>query len=346
MLQLLQPRNSTQYVISGTKYLRLGSRSIFNLYGTNLQNIEKDARKMYLCDVGCKLNQRDQSGAEALIVAYLCRHGQFRELFLNNIKPHVFVALHLFREIWKEKIKSENLDIHADIDKLCSTSISNLRANPFFKSVDKLIKSSDNWKPSERYYYIAKMVCHASNYGIRAGAFCINSLEKSRGKIALTKKQAEFFLDMYHSLFPEIREWHREVEQQVLSTKMLFNLFGEPIMFTGSLEKENDFKEAISAVPQSTVGEITNVACMKFQNYVEDTGMNWDLLGNCHDSFLTQSPEDESVECQRVMKEFIEPELTSPRGEKFKMKSEGGSGYNWGPHDEKKNPRGLQEVEL
>ncbi len=346
MLQLLQPRNSTQYIISGTKFLRLGSRSILNKFGTNLQNIEKDARRMYIADDNKLLNQRDQSGAEALIVAYLCRNGNFRELFLNNIKPHVFVALHLFRDIWKEKIRAENLDIHADIDELCNTSIANLYNNPFFKSVDKLIKSSDNWPPSERYYYIAKMVCHASNYGIRAGAFCINSLEKSRGKIVLTKKQAEYFLDMYHSLFPEIREWHREVEAQVSQTRILYNLFGEPLQFTGALNKESDFKEAISAVPQSTVAEITNIACAQFQNYVEDSGADWDLLGNGHDSILTQSPENESIDCQRIMKQFIEPELGSPRGEPFKMKSEGGTGRNWGPYSEKKNPDGLKEINI
>src|SRR6266576_2124629 len=191
-------RNSTQYVITGSKFFRLSSRAILNTFGTNLQNLEESTRKLYWADEGKIFNQRDQSGAEALIVAYLCRHGLFRDLFINDIKPHVFVALHLFKDVWSEKIKYEGLDLKCDISELCTTPINLLRENPWWKRIDKLIKSSDGWEPSQRYYYIAKQVCHSSNYGIRAGMFCLNTLEKSRGKIALKKKDAEYFLDMYH----------------------------------------------------------------------------------------------------------------------------------------------------
>src|SRR2546422_10426537 len=116
-------RNSTQYNIAGTKFYRLGSRAILNQFGTNLQNIEKSNREIYYADDNKVLNQRDQAGAEALIVAYLTRHGQFRDLFLNNIKSHYFVGLHLFRDKWKEKIQFNGLDINCDIDELCNTPI-------------------------------------------------------------------------------------------------------------------------------------------------------------------------------------------------------------------------------
>jgi hypothetical protein len=44
------------------------------------------------------------------------------------------------------------------------------------------------------------------------------------------------------------------------------------------------------------------------------------------------------------MKFFIEQDLVSPRGEKFKMKSEAMKGLNWGPFSVKKNPTGLMEM--
>lgn len=340
------PRVTTQYILSGSRFLRLASRALKldQRYGTNLQNIENYARRMYHADDGYHINQRDQSGAEALIVAYLCRYGNFRELFLHNIKPHVFVGLHLFKEIWKKKVQTIGLDIHPDIDELCNTPISNLRANPHFKPVEKLIKKSDEWTASERYYYIAKQVCHSSNYGIRPAAFCLNTLEKSLGKIVLSKRDAEYFLEMYHSLFPEIREWHRDVEMQVTTTGILYNLFGEPITFTDDLQTEKAMKEAYSAVPQSTVAEITNNAVVLMQNYIETVGVRWDILGNTHDSFFVQSPIAECEQCQAVMKQFIEPELQNFKGEKFNMKSEGGTGYNWGKYHETKNPEGLKEA--
>jgi hypothetical protein len=341
-------RNSTQYVITGSKFYRLSSRSILGEYGTNLQNIEKSVRKMYWADDGKVLNQYDQAGAEALIVAYLTKHGKFRDLFIYGIKPHTFVGLHLFKQVWKEKIQEEGLDIKCDIDELCSSSIPDLKKNSWWKSMAKLIQSSDNWTASERYYYLSKQVCHSSNYGVRANMFCLNTLEKSKGKIVIKKKDAEFFLETYHGLFPEIKMWHAEIEKQLKETRILFNLFGNPIQFTGSLDYENTIKEGYSAIPQSTVACITNLAFIKMQNFIEDSGVDWDLLGNCHDSFVVQCPDskEEIDSCQRVMKQFIEPKLVSPRGEEFSMKGEGSVGRNWAPFHETKNPEGLKEYAI
>lgn len=339
-------RNTTNYVIAGSKFLRLASRSILDIYGSNMQNWEKGIRKMYIPDEGKIFSQRDQSGAEALIVAYLCRMGKFRELFLNKVKVHVFVALHMFPKVWQEEMNKTTGDIKFEIDELLNTPIPLLTSNPWWKQLDRIIKDSDNWPPSKRYYYISKQIAHSSNYGITAGPFILNTLEKSRGKIVLRKEDAEFFLNMYHTLFPEIREWHYEVEQQVRTTRMLYTLLGSPIQFTGSLDSGKEIKEAYSAVPQSTVAEITRDAVTKYQNFVEDTELDWDFLQDNHDSFLTQSPVEQCDENQKIMKQFIEPELTNFRGEKFNMKSEGASGYNWAPFHETKNPKGLKEVSI
>ena len=46
------------------------------------------------------LLQRDQSGAEALIVAYDSEPRDYRQLFIHNVKPHVYVALKLFKDVW------------------------------------------------------------------------------------------------------------------------------------------------------------------------------------------------------------------------------------------------------
>ena len=110
-------RSSTTYKISGTKTFRLSSCQILPKkhfidgkwkrkgWGENLQNKEKGMRNMYIPDDGKIFVQVDQSGAEALIVAYLCRNANFRKLFINGIKPHVFVALHIFNNVWKQKLR-------------------------------------------------------------------------------------------------------------------------------------------------------------------------------------------------------------------------------------------------
>lgn len=644
MLALNLPRTTTIYKIGGTETFRASSAAFMETWGSNLQNIEKSMRGLYYADDGKVLVQVDQSGAEALIVAYLCKKARFRELFLHGVKPHVFVAMHVFMNTWG--IKLPDLQMHEFVN----TPIPELKKLNGWKQLDTLIKASDNWPPRERYYYIAKMICHAcvddetevlkhdgwhsiktlqptdkiavwnpsnkaitmetpssffitpyfdemhyysddeidqfvtpnhkmiywsndkftvakshqtigmrslripnngnyiggsislgqaktkllvaiqadgyiasdeavrfrfvkqrkierlrqilielklnyterlaedsvtefyvhgltdlvayfkpeklwgcwlltfdqatltalvdelkywdgtyeeshlhkreayftrhkqnaewiktichlvgkqgtlnkfdpvdknthytiginnrcfgrarhrskhqfngfvycptvstgfflirrkgkisvtgnSNYGINANAFQMNVLEKSRGKIVLTKKQAEGYLAHYHSLFPEIHDWHRAVQKQVEETKMLFNLQGYPRLFTGIIN-EQTLKEAYAFVPQSTVGCITHLAVTAMQRFIEQERVNWDILGNCHDSYLVQCPAGEEVACGRKMKELIEQELTSPWGERFRMRSEAQSGRNWGPWKKDKNEDGLKDLQL
>lgn len=347
-------RSSTQYLQTGTKYYRLASRKLFDYYGENLQNRNKHIRKIYIADEGYKFNQRDQSGAEALIVAYLCRHGNFRDLFLHGIKPHIYVCLHIFKNQFQQHIKHEGLDIKVDLDELCNTAIADLTKNPWWKSVARLIQSSDDWPSSIRYYYIGKQICHSSNYGIGPGRFVLNTLEKSDGKIVLKVDEAKSYLSFYHDLFPEIHEWHGEVQGQVRSTRYLYNLIGDPIYFSGDVNDERAVKEFYSAVPQSTVGQITRMAYVKMQQFIELTKVDWDIMQDNHDSILTQCPdsEDEVTQCHKIMKQYIEPELLNSRGERFNMRSEGASGYNWAPTKFDKdgnvidNPRGLRAVNI
>lgn len=338
MIYLPSPRNSCIYKLAGTETFRAASSSIFG-YGCNLQNIEKSMRGLYWADEGKTFVQVDQSGAEALIVAYLCEPGRFRELFLNDVKPHVFVAMNVFLEKWRILCKD------LDVTSFAVTPIPELKKKEGWKILDTIIKESDNWKPSERYYYIAKMICHASNYGMKGAAFQMNVLEKSRGQIVLTKGQADDYLMRYHSLFPEITGWHSWVIQQLKHTGILYNLFGFPRQLTGRFD-ELDAKEWFAFCPQSTVGCITHIACTKLQQYIEQSGRDWDLLGNCHDSYLAQCPIGEERELAKVMLDFMCQELTSPRGEKFRMRAEAQSGRNWAPYKKDKNEQGLQEIKL
>lgn len=643
-------RNTTQYNQAGTITFRRSSSSIMMNFitkerrGTNLQNIEKDARHIYKPDEGKIFCQDDQSGAEALIVAYLCKNGNFRSLFLNNIKPHVFVALHLFAAIWDKKINEFSKDIRINIDEFLKSDISGLTSIAGWNDLDRLIKSSDNWPVSERYYYIAKQVCHcvsddtevltpsgwkiissakynndkiacfdtntrnikfetpalwyqykhkglmylleqdelnqlvsedhiipywannkfyackvqhllnqsslrvpnagfyiggdislsdtdvqllvaiqadgyitgknnvrfrlkkerkierlksilnrtqyifeerkadvteiylynvsnlisrfcnnkqwgpwllnltksnlelliselkfwdgtyeeqslykreayfskykqnadwiktichlvgkqgtlnksndvlqplytiginnrqfsrvekiykidydgyiycpsvtthyflirrqgkisitgnSSNYGIKPPTFRLNTLEKSRGKIIISKQESERYLLFYHSLFPEIEEWHRDVVRQLELTRTLYNLFGFPRVFTGVIN-DSTIKEAYAFVPQSTVGCITAQAYVALQNFIESNKLDWDILADTHDSYLVQCPIGEEIECCNRMRAFMEQDLVSPRGEKFKMKSEASCGYNWAPYKKGKNEQGLK----
>lgn len=369
-------RNSTSYGLAHTRTFRRSSKMLFDIWGSNLQNLEKSIRQLYIPDGfeygdienKCRywlqtgdltpfsqeelekirvFVQVDQSGAEALIVAYLCRPADYRQLFLNNVKPHVYVALKLFKDVWTRKLKEKGGMIEDfDINVIDNTPIAALKQNPFWHDLDLLIKDSDNWKLTERYYYFAKQTCHSANYGIRGPTFQMNVLDKSGGKVALSKEDAERFLNVYRSLFPEIVEWNKQVLRQVEESGILYNLHGFPYYITDYLDSKRlamNEKEWISWVPQSTVGEITRIAFSDLQlDYIEPRKKKWDIMADTHDSFMCQCPLYEVKECITTMQQYMNQEFTSPfDGVKFRMKSEANIGFNWCP-EKKKNELGLQ----
>lgn len=367
-------RNSTIYH-NIPKTFRRSSRSILGKWGGNLQNIEKGLREVYIPDgyneslkARCKYYletgdtsvfteeelltlriflQVDQSGAEALIVAYDSDAGDYRQLFINGVKPHVYVAMKLFKDIWKEKAREHNTVVTgADVITLCDTKIPDLKKNAAWKTLDNLIKMSDDWSYDQRYYYFAKQTVHSGNYDIQAPMFRSNVLEKSGGKVVLSPEDSVYFLQCYRGLFPEIPERNERVRRQVDKTKMLFNLFGFPYTITNYNITEATYKEYYAWGPQSTVGEITRIAFTNLQTYIEEAHKQWDILADTHDSYLVQCPLLDVKECMSKMQECMNQELISPiDGVKFNMRSECKCGFNWGSYKKEKNELGLRELQ-
>jgi DNA polymerase I-like protein with 3'-5' exonuclease and polymerase domains len=343
-------RNSCIYKIAGTNTFRLSSSKLFGRWGGNLQNIEKSVRKIYVPDPGNVFVQVDQSGAEALIVAYCSTDGNYRQLFKNNVKPHTYMALNLFTDVWPKKMLEHRLissPSEFNIQELINSAIKDLKNHPHWQNLANLIKDSDDWSLSERYYYLAKQTEHSSNYDIQPPTFRMNVLEKSGGKIVISKEDSERFLDVKHSLFPEIKgSYHKYVERCAKDNKILYNFHGHPYYITDPEITDSMLKELYAWIPQSTVGEITNIAYADMYRFIVEEGKKWSLLANTHDSYMIQCPEDEAVECGTKAAQFMEQEFTSPiDGVKFNMKSEVQVGYNWSPAKES-NPLGLKTLKL
>lgn len=344
-----RPRSTGQYIISGTDSFRLSCRQMFqsklktplNNFGGNMQNIEKGMRQIYIADEGYSFVQVDQSGAEALIVAHLCRAGKYRELFQHGVKPHTYLAMKLF---WKEWVKEGFSE--KDMLIAMATPIPALKTLSFWKALDGMIRGSDNWPSHKRFYHMAKKTIHAGSYGMKGNTFRLQLLLESGGQMVLTAAQADAFLEGFHKEFPEIREWHSRVYQQALMTKQLRNLFDYPLNITGFVDKD-DFKDLIAWAPQSTVASITRQAYIKLQALIETERLDWHLLADTHDSYMSMVPIPQIKEAARQKRHFIEIELESPYDKtKFRMRSEAQAGGNWSPYKEDKNPDGLKEVTL
>jgi hypothetical protein len=342
--RLARPRDTTKYNVANTLSFRLASKMMLSSkqdrvntnYGGNRQNIEKMMRELWLADLGYLLCQVDQAGAEALIVAYLCRNAKYRMLFNCGIKPHTYLALKLFKEIWYK---------HFDQSKVvmaCELPIPLLSKQEWWPALEKIIKGSDNWPDNERYYHFAKKTIHASSYGMFPPTFRLQMLKESGGIINLSLEDATKYITGFHLEFPEIKEWHYRVLRQVEETGQLRNLFDFPYNVTYKVNN-NDFKDLISWIPQSTVACITRQAFVKLQQYIELNNRDWHLLHDTHDSYLAQAPEKEIGELKQKMLELIQIELTSPfDNSKFRMKAEAAVGKRWAPYKKDKCEEGLK----
>jgi hypothetical protein len=341
-----RPRDTGQYLVAHPDTFRLSCRKIlsnkfdtpFINQGGNRQNLEKGMRDIWIADEGYTFVQCDQSGADALIVAHLCRAGKYRSLFQNGIKPHVYMSLKLFPDVWAKHIGMEK------IAAALITPIADLKKLSFWSELVELIKSSDNWPSDQRYYHIAKKTVHSASYGMRGNTFRMSVLQESGGTIIITTKDAESFLMKFHSEFPEIHDWHNRLFMEARNNKRIVNLFGFPYNITNFINP-NDFKDLIAWIPQSTVACINRQAYCDLQEYIEEENRDWHLLADTHDSYMQQVIDCDTLEAAKKMKEFIEVELEAPDGTKFRMKSEVQAGKNWGPK-KASNPQGLEEVKL
>lgn len=155
-------RFTTSFKLAKTNTFRLGSAKLFPKgkrdvsaygpeYGGNMQNWEKSMRTLALADEGMAFCQVDQAGAEALIVAYLCPPGRYRDLFLNGIKPHVYIGV-FFPEHWESAFPC--------VREFASIPIAKLREHPQWPAFAKAVAASDNNPSATRYYYFYKQTCH------------------------------------------------------------------------------------------------------------------------------------------------------------------------------------------
>lgn len=320
------PRLTCAWVISGTDTFRLASRKMLKLWGTNMQNWTKRLRKIIKPPPGMKFLQVDQSGAEALIVAYLCRRGKYRELFENKVKVHIYVALGLFKQQFEAELGYK-------LDEFIEAPIAEMVKLPRWNQVSEVIAISDEWPGKRRYYFMAKKTCHSANYDIKWPTFRLSILQETEGQLCLSPDESKGFLLGYRGMFTEIPEWHLETQSIVKSDRRLCNLFGFPRQFTGQFD-EQMFKKAYAFVPQSTVGTITNITFTSVFNELEQHpeiyGRECSVVQNNHDSVLVQGPEELMPQLTSLVQRYMNCELMNPRGEIFHMKSAATVSDSWG----------------
>ena len=319
----------------GTKFGRLSSSATVFRTGTNLQNLPQEFKKFLVPDDGYFFWEVDKRQAEWVVVAYLSGDANMISVIENNTDPHTHTASLMFKlpqelVILDAKIVGNLMDRDEILQRRMDT--------PELQKVVYQLPSSMSARQ------MGKKSNHGLNYDEGFNTFAlINEIE-----IAESKR----ILNLYHNIYPGIRQWHEYIKRQLASDRTLTNCFGRKIRF---LEAWGDtlFKAAYSAVPQSTVADCTNTGLIQIYSSPLTNSQfvpNLDIMGQVHDSILMQMPISVLNDtrffsiCEDVYN-MCSHELEYS-GRKFKIQTDSKIGFNWGGYHKDKNPNGMQEIVL
>lgn len=175
-------------------------------------------------------------------------------------------------------------------------------------------------------YKLFKILCHATNYGGGASEI-LNRLPKSAkaGNAAMTEQKIADIQEWYLNKFSEIKEWQKEVERKLRKDRFVENVFGYRIWCFDRLEGRV-FKEAIAAIPQSTIACLIN----RGWKNLWDTEPELEVLVQVHDSLSGQFASKVKdyatkriIECCTIPLQYSSGELIIPVGIKT-------SSLSWG----------------
>jgi DNA polymerase I-like protein with 3'-5' exonuclease and polymerase domains len=174
-------------------------------------------------------------------------------------------------------------------------------AKEYFQD-DSITKEHDAYKAF-------KVICHGTNYGGGAGEIA-NRMPKSAkvsglDETGITRIQKWYLEDM----FPEIKAWQDKIERDVRQFRFVENVFGYRIWFFDRIEG-TIFKQAIAAIPQSTVACLINRGYRNIAEHERDIK----ILLQVHDSLAGQYPINRRDECLKKILDHCSIELPYSNG--------------------------------
>lgn len=314
-------------------------------FDPNLQNITRSSsdksdpvnwvKEIFVAPPGYSFYERDYSGIEAVLVGYFA--GSSRYVRLAKLGVHAFLC-------------SQLLSRPADL------SWSDKELAAYFKQVKKEAQPTG-------LYDVAKRCVHGGNYLMTPAKMVMEYPETYP-----TRKDAERVQGIYFDLFPEIREWHRNLCNRVDGTKKrvgkedervdpwtlgvchVVNPFGYTHRFYNVLDWEKvahsggsewvssygeDAKRLVSFLPQSTAAAIIKRAAKSLFYSYPMVGETLRLL--IHDSIFGECRDGEVESCLEVSRVVMEAPIEElpldpawGMGDFLAIGSEAKVGKSWG----------------
>ncbi len=204
--------------------------------------------------------------------------------------------------VWESDCKEMKAMIHAGLDPY--TEI----AKEFYH--DQSIAKKD---PRRKLF---KAFAHGTNY--------LGTAKGLADRLGLSVREAEKTQKWYFGKFPEIQNWQENIKNQVLTRRMVQNIFGYRFYIFQKLEG-TIMNQVIAWIPQSTVGCLINRIYVNIHNNLKGV----DIQLQVHDSLAGQYPIAEAewyrkriIEEAQIVLPYDDP-VVIPVGIKYSRKSWG-----------------------
>lgn len=315
-------RIRSNFNIAGTNTGRLASSLSDFGTGTNLQNVDRDLRSVFIADPGMKFANIDLEQADARNVGAICW-----ELFIEKYGEE-YAGAYLNA--------CESGDLHTTV---CSMAWNELPWTQDRKA-NRVLADQIAYR-NLSYRDLAKKLGHGTNY------FGTPPTMAKHSKVQ--REAIELFQEKYFKAFPAIgrphrglnlddrQSWHKWVEMQIKTTQTITTLYGRERLFFGLPTDQSTLREAIAFAPQSMTAEQINIGLLNIwrANLCQ-------LLVQVHDSILVQYPEHlEDIIVPQLLS-LIRAPLSLSRDRDFYVPSDCKTGWNWGDLSNT-NPLGLKK---
>jgi uracil-DNA glycosylase family 4 len=299
-----------------TVYGRDASTLRFTSEDPNLQNLPRPnpkdpddlvniIRNLVVAKDGSILYARDYSGIEAVLTGYFALDPRYIRLAKRDV--HTYYTVHALYELeGGRRIGAADLpDLNWSDDRLF----------PYLAQLKKEFK-----KDRDTLY---KHLVHAANF--MQGAMGARDKIFSETGIEYPVKTVQKVMDVYYALFPKIRQWHRNVLEQVEKDGYIRNPFDYVHRFSRAFDYKKelgmwvkrpgaDANKIIAFGPQSTaVALITEAILRLYYQRFEEAGQYLRL--QVHDELLFEIPRESWERVDRVVQEEMEkvaPQLRMP----------------------------------
>jgi DNA polymerase I len=228
-------------------------------------------RNAFIADKGYTMAEFDYAQAEAMVVAWLAQDETAKNAFKTGQDVHSLMAARLFN-----------------------------------KEYNWVVENKKTLKEAKIARQTAKPVVHGFNYGMGPKALYKELLSR---ELPYKFSDAKAFLRKMAYVSPKITLWHREIQEAVKNREPLVTPLGYRRRFSGRIT-DKTFREAYAFIPQSTVGQLLNMAWLNVYN---ELGDEVDILMNVYDSITVQfrsRVKDEELELLKAIKQQMLISLT------------------------------------